>query len=335
VKNRPLIALTILSLAIAGWAMSRRDQRVPPTAPADPEHLLLEAATFYDPDTTHARVSEARAISDMLKVATYPDSKLVRALVQKYSAFTGFDHRDRMWAASAIGDLAFTYSNDRPGLLSFTVVRVKAGQLRLFKPDLGENGSSFGPPGLNDQEEARKELGPFLHQILSPAGYAADRRSKAELEPDPAQSKPDPAVVGRLYGLMEKAKADYRGYAGDNRRFVARVLQIAMCDDIEAIHDAGAKLIEKYPDSSGRPSDDVKAAVLDCLPELLFDKAICASPKNWPFEALIETSGVLATNPKLVHLPMDSYQWPSDIELDRTLWRRRDLTKYRAQAAIR
>lgn len=93
-------------------------------------------------------------------------------MIAKYDGDQPFADKSKAWAASALGALAFTLSNDDPEFTRMFSVTVSAGQLRLDKPDLRSTGTTFDPPTVYVQEGERRELEPLVGQLAETAARA-------------------------------------------------------------------------------------------------------------------------------------------------------------------
>ena len=111
------MGLAVVTIGAAWIANQHGPLKAPPK---DPEKLFLEAATFFDIDKSHYRVSEAKAISDLLILAPNSDTSLLHQIVKKYGSMG--EDRSLSCAAACLNDLAFTLSRDRHELTLFLLL---------------------------------------------------------------------------------------------------------------------------------------------------------------------------------------------------------------------
>ena len=326
------------------------------------ERLIEEAATFFDQNVKHQRASESKAISDLLMVARTNDTSLVRDAVRaalqranpgKANGWDSMDGGPLQESVARLDDLTFKWDIDDPEWMFMSHgVTVLDGRLHLNRPnDIAEGlqpymarGGSRRPKLPNqyygDDFDAlrspgshmkRRDLRPFIGQIMTPAQYRADTRTHGELDVVPIHH-PDPRLVAHLIEILERAMDEYAGAKGDNRVMVSDLLSVALTQDSYAVHDAVATFAIKHNNPATYSSQGKVASVIDPLRELLWGPSKIGPQYDAKWNAFAVDNSVLVLTSKFIFLGEDDLQWADAFNVDAAYWYRRDLSAFANQA---
>ena len=290
------------------------------------EKSILEASTYYDLDVTHQRVSEAKAISDLLYVARNPDTPLITKTLKDLEAKVPKTDRfnKALYAICAVHALAFTYANNDPAMMPIDPLKVIGGKLFLNRPTSPPDPkNAFAGPKVPSQPmPKRRDLSPFRGQMMTLDQYKADHRWHGESNPIPKPPKTDNFLLGSLVVILDEARDHYNGVKGDSTQLVKDLLLVALQKDIGTIRAAGIILVREHG------NDNVTGSVLGPLMQLLWGHSKFSPSNDCIFNAFEREGSKLKLTTKLVFMGEDNREWGAQMDMAQALWDRRDLRAY-------
>jgi len=298
------------------------------------EFLVLEASTFFEQNPKVRRVSESKALSDLLSVANDPNLlDIVHAAKSLLAAKgRGANSFGLLCAIERVERLTFWFPYSEPERIMLYPMVIVDGHIHLnrWTGSLKAHGDFRIKidqlDGMMSRGLRRSDLRPYLGQIMNADEYKADVRFHGEEDPVPNVPPLAPRAVALLENCLEDAAKSYKGPSDDNPRMVSDLLQVALVQNSSAIRDAVRIFINRH----GR--EDLAAAVIDPLQQLLWGQSKSDKGKTFDFHAFDPTDGTLRLSDKLIYFGMDNDEWLSQFDLNRTAWRRRNLDAFRKQA---